>query len=95
MSEKVIMRNNKSPLYIQYQCFLTLKILHCFTAARAITPDKLDDSLENASDAPDSPPAPQVPRGMVGKSPQRPCDLLNHLLFWPEYLHQCHKQQLM
>ena len=77
------MRNNKSPLNIQYQCFPIQSILHCFTAARAITPDELDDPLENASDASDSPPSPE---GMVGKSPQRPCDLSNHLLSWPKYL---------
>ena len=57
------MRNNKSPLYTQYQCFLTLSILHCFTAARAITPDEQDDPLENASDAPDLPPSPPSPEG--------------------------------
>ena len=36
------------------------------------------------------PQAPQAPRGMAGRSPQLQCDLSNHLLFWPEYLHQCH-----
>ena len=55
------MRNNKSSLYIQYQCFHTLSILHCFTAARAITPDEQDNPLENASDArlAPKPPKPQ------------------------------------
>ena len=48
---------------MQYQCFLTLSILHFFTAARAITPDEPDDSFENASDAPDSPPSPPSPEG--------------------------------
>ena len=78
------MGNNKSPLYIQYQCFLTLSILHCFTAARAITPDEQDDPLENTPDAPDLPPSPLSPKGHGRQSRQRPCNLLNLLLFWPE-----------
>ena len=57
------MFSNKCPLYVQFQCFLTLSILHCFTAARAITPDEPDDPSENASDAPDSPPSPPSPEG--------------------------------
>ena len=55
--------NYKCPLYVQFQCFLTLSILHCFTAARAITPDEPDDPLENAFDAPDLPPSPPSPEG--------------------------------
>ena len=57
------MTNIKSPLYIQYQCFLILLILHCFTAARAITPDEQDNPLENASDTPDLPLSTPSPEG--------------------------------
>ena len=33
---------------------------------------------------------PSKPRGLGGLGgPQRPCYLSYHLLFWPEYLHQC------
>ena len=46
-----------------YLCFLTLLILHCFTAAQANTPDDTEDRLEHALDAPDSPLSPPSPEG--------------------------------
>ena len=61
-----------------YQWFVTLSILHCFTAPQWVhTPILLMNWTMHYW-------------MLVGKSPQLPCYLLNHLLFWPEYAPMSH-----
>ena len=67
-----------------------LSILHCFTSARAkhLMMRKINWSMLSTPLTRSKHSKPRALGGIGG--PQLPCYLSYHLLFWPEYLRQCH-----